>query len=111
MMSVPLKFAFGVYVYVPSGLITIVPFDGPLTGVVFAVRGVPSGSVSPAFVKSPVAGTSSFVTTISLSTIGASFTGFTVMLIVSLIQITPGVPASQIDTTTTSVPLKFGFGV
>ena len=99
------------YVNVPSALITIVPFDGPLTGVVFAVSGVPSGSESPASVKSPVAGVSSFVVTTSLSTIGASFTGATVMLIVSLIQTTPGVPASQIDTTTTSVPVNPAFGV
>jgi len=60
-------------------LITIVPFDGPLTGVVFTVNGVPSGSESPASVKSPVTGVSSFVVTTSLSTIGASFTTFTVM--------------------------------
>ena len=109
--SVPVNPAFGVYVNVPSALITIVPFDGPLTGVVFAVSGVPSGSESPASVKSPVAGVSSFVVIVSLSTIGASFTGATVMLIVSLIQTTPGVPASQIDTTTTSVPVNPAFGV
>ena len=111
-VSTPLKFGFGVYVYVPSVLITIVPFDGPLTGVVFAVSGVPSGSESPASVKSPVAGVSSFVVITSLSTIGASFTGATVTVIVSLTH-TPGNgrPASQIDTTITSVPLKFGFGV
>ena len=46
--------------YVPFELMTIVPFDGPLTGVVLAVNGVPSGSLSPASVKSPVAGESSF---------------------------------------------------
>ena len=112
MMSVPLKFAFGVYVYVPSGLITIVPFVGPFKGVVFAVSAVPSGSESPAFVKSPDTGVSSGVLLISLSTIGASFTAFTVMLIVSFTHTAgKGRPASQIDTTTTSVPLKFGFGV
>ena len=83
----------------------IVPFDGPLTGVVFAVNGVPSGSVSPASVKSPVAGASSGVVITSLSTIGALFTGATVMLIVSLTH-TPGngKPPSQIDTTLGSHP-------
>jgi hypothetical protein len=43
-------FGFGVYTYVPS-LITIVPFVGPLTGVVVTTNGVPSGSISPASVK------------------------------------------------------------
>ena len=90
---------------------TIVPFDGPLTGVVLAVNAVPSGSTSPASVKSPDTAVSSFVVIVSLSTIGASFTAFTVMLIVSLTQTTPGVPASQIDTTTSSVPLNPGAGV
>ena len=93
-------------------MITIVPFVGPLTGVVFAVNGVPSGSKSPASVKSPVAGVSSFVVMVSLSTIGASLTAVTVMKIVSFTH-TPGKgrPASQIDTTITSVPLKLAFGV
>ncbi len=98
--------------YVPFALITIVPFDGPLTGVVFAVNGVPSGSESPALVKSPVAGVSSFVVIVSLSTIGASFTAVTVMKIVSFTHIPgKGRPSSQIDTTTVSVPLKFALGV
>ncbi len=110
-VSNPLNPALGVYVYVPSALITIVPFVGPLTGVVFAVNGVPSGSKSPALVKSPVAGVSSLVVMVSLSTIGASLTAVTVMKIVSFTHIIPGVPASQIDTTITSVPLKFAFGV
>ena len=66
--------------YVPFALITIVPFDGPLTGVVFAVNGVPSGSLSPASVKSPVAGVSSLVVIVSLSTIGASLTAVTVIV-------------------------------
>ena len=97
--------------YVPFALITIVPFVGPLTGVVFAVNGGPSGSESPALVKSPVAGVSSLVVMVSLSTIGASFTAVTVMKIVSFTHIIPGVHASQIDTTITSVPLKLAFGV
>jgi hypothetical protein len=50
--SVPKKFGFGVYTYVPSGLITIA-FVGPLTGVVVTTNGVPSGSISPWPVKSP----------------------------------------------------------
>jgi hypothetical protein len=70
--SVPKKFGFGVYTYVPSGLITLVPFVGPLTGVVVTTNGVPSGSLSP--VKSPpTVGLSSVVVFTSLSTIGASF--------------------------------------
>ncbi len=78
----------------------------------FAVNVVPSGSESPAFVKSPVAAVSSFVVIISLSTIGASFTGFTVMKIVSFAQIAGnGKPLSQMETTTVSVPLKFTVGV
>ncbi len=111
-VSLPLKFVVGVYVNVPSVLITIVPWFGATTGVVFTVNVVPSGSESPAFVKSPVAGVSSFVVMFSSSTIGASFTGFTVMKIVSLAQIAGiGNPLSQIDTTTVSVPLKFAAGV
>ncbi len=111
-VSVPLKFAVGVYVYVPFVLMTIPPWFGPSTGVVFAVNVVPSGSESPAFVKSPVAGVSSFVVMISLSTRGASLKAFTVMKIVSFTQIAGiGNPLSQIDTTTVSVPLKFVVGV
>ncbi len=111
-VSVPLKFAVGVYVYVPSVLITIHPWFGASIGVVFAVNVVPSGSESPASVKSPVAGESSFVVMISSSIIGASLTGLTVMKIVSFTQIVGiGNPLSQIDTTTVSVPLKFAAGV
>ncbi|MNU82599.1 hypothetical protein D3C71_722790 [compost metagenome] len=96
-----MKFAFGVYVYVPSVLITIVPFVGPETGVVLAVNAVPSGSESPASVKSPVAVPSSGIVWFSLSTIGGSFTGVIVMKIVSFTHSDGnGVPASQIETTT-----------
>ena len=86
-------------------MITIVPFDGPLNGVVFTVSAVPSGSKSPASVKSPEVGVSSFVVLNSLSTIGGSLTGVTTMKIVSFTQIAgSGVPSSQISTTTVSLP-------
>ena len=41
----------------------------------FTTSGVPSGSLSAAFVISPDTGVSSLVTLVSLATIGASFTG------------------------------------
>jgi hypothetical protein len=58
--SVPLKFGFGVYTYVPSGLITMFPFVGPLTGVVVTTSGVPSGSSSHRLNR-PTVGLSSVV--------------------------------------------------
>ena len=75
----------------------MVPLLGPLTGVVSTVNGVPSGSLSPASVKSPVAGPpSSDIVFESLSTTGSSFTGVTVIIRVSLTQITGnGNPLSQ----------------
>ncbi|MNU82600.1 hypothetical protein D3C71_722800 [compost metagenome] len=77
------------------------PFVGPETGVVLAVNAVPSGSESPASVKSPVACVSSGMLCVSLSTIGGSFTGVTVMKIVSFTHCAgSGIPASQIETTT-----------
>ena len=55
---------------------------------------------------------SSEVVNVSSSTTGASFTGLTVMKIVSFTQITgSGVPLSQTLTTTVSTPLKLLFGV
>ena len=50
---------------------TIEPLAGPLTGTVLAVRIVPSGSKSPAFVRSPIAELSSLITWNSLSRTGA----------------------------------------
>ena len=62
----------------------MVPFDGPSTGVVFAVKLVPSGSLSPVSVRSPVAGPpSSVIVFESLSTTGGSFTAFTVTVTVA----------------------------
>ena len=62
----------------------MVPLLGPLTGVVSTIKGVPSGSLSPASVKSPVAGPpSSGIVFESLSTTGASFTAFTVTFTVA----------------------------
>ena len=59
-------------------LMTIVPLVGPDTGVVVTNNGVPSGSMSPASVKSPpTVGFSSDVVLVSLSTIGASLTAVT----------------------------------
>ena len=99
--------------YVPSVLMTIVPLVGPDTGVVVTTNGVPSGSMSPASVKSPpTVGFSSDVVLVSLSTIGASLTGVTVMVKVWLTQIFGnGLPESHTSTVMTSVPLKYGFGV
>ncbi len=107
-MSVPLKFAVGVYVYVPSILITIPPWFGPSTGVVFAVNVVPSGSKSPAFVKSPVAGVSSFVVMISSSTRGASLIGLTTM---TTIDVSHNPFAPQEITQIVSFPEKLLAGV
>ena len=54
-------------------MIVIVPLFGPSTGVVLTVNEVPSGSLSPVSVKSPVAGPPSSVIVLeSLSTTGAS---------------------------------------
>ena len=58
----------------------MLPLLGPLTGVVVTTNSVPSGSESPASVKSPpTVGVSSAVVLTSLSTIGASLTAFTVI--------------------------------
>ena len=92
---------------------TMLPFVGPTTGVVVTTNAVPSGSESPASVKSPpTVGLSSVVVLTSLSTIGASFTGVTVMVRVWFTHLFGnGVPESHTSTVITSVPLKFGFGV
>ncbi|MNV55580.1 hypothetical protein D3C71_1478170 [compost metagenome] len=88
------------------------PFVGPETGVVLAVKAVPSGSESPASVKSPVAVPSSGIVWFSLSTIGGSFTGPTVMKMVSFTHSAgSGVPSSQICTIMVSGPLYPLFGV
>ena len=60
----------------------IVPFEGPESGVVFTTK-FPSMSLSPASVKSPEVGVSSGVVLNSLSTIGPSFTGVTVNVIIA----------------------------
>ena len=64
----------------------IFPLLGPSIGVVFTIK-FPSISLSPASVKSPVAVPFKGMVIISLSTIGASFTGVTVMNKVSFTQI------------------------
>ena len=62
--------------YVPFVASVILPFDGPLTVVMFTEG--PSTSVS--FVATvPLTGVSSFVVFTSLLAIGASFIGLTVM--------------------------------
>ncbi len=108
-VSKPLKFEFGVYVYVPSAFTTIVPLFGPSTGVVFTVNGVPSGSLSPESVTSPEPGVSSFVTSASLSITGASFTGLTVTVKLALFDVAPAL--SLIVYWIVAVPLKFEAGV
>ena len=92
---------------------TMLPFVGPETGVVVTTNGVPSGSESPASVKSPpTVGFSSDGVLVSLSTIGASLTGVTVMVKVWLTQIFGnGLPESHTSMVITSIPLKSGFGV
>jgi len=83
-------------------LITIVPSVGSTNGVVFTTK-LPSTSLSPASVKSPLTGISSGVVSFSLSTIGSSLTGVTSTKIVSLTHIAGnGVPSSQISTTIVS---------
>ena len=104
--SVPLKLRFGVYVYVPSAFTMIEPLVGARTGTVLAVSAVVSGSKSPASVRSPFTGVSSFVEIISLSKTGGSLNGATVMNIVSFTQIAGiGFPASQILIMAISGPL------
>ena len=84
----------------------IEPLVGTRTGTVLAVRAVVSGSKSPASVKSPLTGVSSFVEIFSLSSTGGSLNGATVMNIVSFTQIAGiGVPASQMFITAVSGPL------
>ena len=91
-------------------LMTMVPLVGPLTGVVVTTSGVPSGSVSPASVKSPpTVGVSSVVVLVSLSTIGASFTAVTVK-VMSAVSHNTGVPASHNVYGNAATPLKFNAG-
>ena len=63
---------------------------GPETGVVLTTRVVPSGSESPASVKSPpTVELSSVVAFTSLSTTGESLTGITVIVINAWFEIAP----------------------
>ena len=87
------------------------PLFGPDSGVVFTTK-FPSMSLSPASVKSPIADVFSTIVCISLSTIGASFTGFTVMNKVSFTHSTgSGVPLSHTTYGIVSIPLKSAGGV
>ena len=62
----------------------MLPLFGPSTGVVLTVKVVPSGSLSPESVKSPVAEPpSSAMVFESLSTTGGSFTALTVTVTIA----------------------------
>ncbi len=74
----------------------------------FAVNVVPSGSESPAFVKSPDTAVSSFVVMISLSTIGVSLIGLTTM---TTIDVSHNPFAPQEITQIVSFPEKLLAGV
>ena len=52
----------------------------------FTTNGVPSGSLSAAFVISPDTGVSSLVTFVSLATVGASLTGVVPTVTVAVSQ-------------------------
>ena len=94
-ISGPVYPPVGVYVNVPSALMTIVPFEGPLNGVVFTTK-LPSISLSPISVKSPPPEPLITTEMFSLSTTGASFTGLTVINNVSFTHSAGnGVPLSQ----------------
>ena len=86
----------------------IVPFVGPLTGVVVTVNGVPSGSTSPFTSTLPVNGVSSVTVMCSFTVTGGSLTGVTLMVKVGVVQLPP---PSHTVTHTLSTPLKFEFGV
>ncbi len=107
-VSFPVKFALGVYVNVPFVFTVMVPFLGSTSGVVTTLT-APSTSVS-LFVMFPVIGVSSNPLAVSFATTGLSFTGVTVMKIVSFKQIL-GDPLSHTLTTTVSLPVKFALGV
>ena len=64
------------------------PLFGPSTGVVVTTK-FPSKSVSPAFVKSPVAVPSSLIVCVSLSTTGPSFIGLTVTVKFAEFEVAP----------------------
>jgi len=80
-------------VYVPSGLITIVPLSGASIGVVFTTK-FPSTSLSPVSVKSPEVGVFTPTDMFSLSTIGASLIGSTVISIVATFEMSPSLSST-----------------
>ena len=76
-LSVPLKFAAGVYVKLPSAASVTVPFAGLAPSV--AVRVVPA-SASVSFVRTvPLTGASSVVDAVSFAATGVSLTASTVI--------------------------------
>ena len=104
MVSFPTNPLSGVYVNVPSILITIEPLSGESIGTVFTTK-FPSTSLSPISVRSPPLVPPTGTEIYSLSTTGASLIGVISIKIVSVTQIAGnGVPSSQIVTTTVSFP-------
>ena len=102
--SVPLKFAFGVYVQVPVGAHEAVPNPGVVLLTIVSVG--PSMSVSLPSTLSDT-GLSSSVDIASLTAVGGSLTAEMLTLTVPMVACAP----SETVYVKVSVPLKFGFGV
>src|SRR6187397_1691811 len=107
-VSMPLKSGSGVYVYVPSGFITTLPFVAP-PSTPTRVQVLPPSPLAVSFVEaSPDTGVSSIVVFVSSTATGTSLTGVIVMMI-SAVEQSPLV--SHTIYVMVSMPLKFGSGV
>src|SRR6187401_2841413 len=108
MVSMPLKSGSGVYVYVPSGFITTLPFVAP-PSTPTSDHVFPPSPLGVSFVEaSPITGVSSFVVFVSSTATGTSLTGVIVMII-SAVEQSPLV--SHTIYVIVSMPLKSGSGV
>src|SRR6188768_2889789 len=108
MVSMPLKFGSGVYVYDPSGFITTLPFVAP-PSTPTSVHIFPPSPLGVSFVEaSPDTGVSSIVVFTSSTATGTSLTGVIVMTISAVEQ---SALVSHTMYVMVSIPLKSGSGV